>query len=109
MRIENVHIVQPHPLQALVTGCDQIFPATPFAIGARPHVVTCLRGNDQLVTIGCKIRLQNLAKGNFRAAEGRAVIVRQIEMGNAMVKGSPAHGLFDVMCGVIAKIVPKAE
>ena len=57
----------------------------------------------------CKIRLQNLAKSNFRAAEWRAVIVRQIEMGNAMVKGSPSHSLFDVMCGVIAEIVPEAE
>jgi hypothetical protein len=49
MRIEDIDIVEAHALQALVTGRDEILAAAPFAIGTRPHVVTRLGRDDQLI------------------------------------------------------------
>ena len=49
VRVENVHIVHAHPLQALVEAGQQVLARSPLAIGAGPHVVTGLGGDDELV------------------------------------------------------------
>ncbi len=49
VRIEDVDIVEPHPLQALVEAGQHIFAAAPFAVGTGPHQVAGLGRDDQFV------------------------------------------------------------
>ncbi len=91
VRIEDIDIVETHALQALVAGGDQIFAAAPLAIGTRPHVVACLGGDDQLVAVWFEVLAEQLAEGSFGGAVGRAVIVGEVEMGDAEIEGGLAH------------------
>ncbi|MNZ68634.1 hypothetical protein D3C78_869040 [compost metagenome] len=107
--IEDIDVIQTHALQALVAGGDYVFAAAPFAIGAGPHVVTGLGGDDHLVAITSEIRLQDFTEGGFGAAGRRAVIIGEIEMGDAEIEGAAADGLFRLVRCVVAEIVPEAE
>ena len=107
--IENVHIVQPQPLQTLIQTCQQIFPAAPFTIGAFPHVIACLGADDQFVTMSGKYGFQQLAEVPFRSTCRRAVVVCQIKMRDAAVKCG-----FTKLCHVlqtvgIAKVMPQSH
>ena len=107
--IEDIDVVQPHALQALVAGSDQIFAAAPFTVRTGPHVVTRLGRDNHLVAIASEIRLQNFSEGGFGAAGRRAVIVREIEMGDAEIESATAYGLFGLVRRVVAEIVPEPE
>ena len=109
VRIEDIHIVEPHPLQRLVARGDQVFAAAPFAVGAAPHQVACLGRDDQLVPQPVKIGLEDVAERLFGAAGRWAVIVGQVEMGDALIKGRAADRLLCLMRGVVAEVVPQAQ
>ena len=110
VRIEDVDIVEPHALQALVEAGEQIFAAAPFAIGARPHVVAGLGRDDQLVAIAREIGRAGLAESLLGRAGRRAVIVGEIEMGDAEIEGRAAHRRACVSKRrVAAEIVPEPE
>ena len=51
VRIEDIDIVDPHALEALVEARQHIFAAAPFAIGAGPHVVAGLARDDEFVAV----------------------------------------------------------
>ncbi len=109
VRIEDIDIVEAHALQALVAGSDQILAAAPLAIGARPHVVAGLGGDDQLIAQARKFGAHDLAEGRLGAAGRRAVIVGEVEMGDAEIEGRAAHVDLAVMRRIAAEIVPEAE
>jgi hypothetical protein len=109
VRIEDIDIVEPHPLQRLVAGRDQVFPAAPFAIRSGPHEVTGLRRNDQLIAISLQIGAQKLAESLFRATRRRAVIVGEVEMGDPVIEGRRTDGALGVVRRVVAEIVPQPE
>src|SRR6266446_4801452 len=48
MRVEDVDVLQAHPLQALVEAGQQVLSRAPDAVRTRPHVPAGLRGDDQL-------------------------------------------------------------
>ena len=56
-----------------------------------------------------EIGAHQLAKRLFGASGGGAVVVGQIEMGDAMVKRGATDCLLGGMGGVVAKVVPKAK
>ncbi len=107
--IEDIDVVQPQPLQALVATGDQVLPAAPFAIRSVPHQIARLAADQQLVPMAHEIRPQDLAKGRFGAAGRRAIVVGQIEMGDAMVKRRAADRALGLMRGVMAEVVPQAQ
>ena len=109
MRIENIDVIQSHPLQALIEAGEQIFSRTTVAIGAWPHGVACFRRHNQLVAIGGKILAQQAAKIFLRAAGRRPVVIRQIEMGNAQVKGLAQQGALVIQRVTVAKVVPQPQ
>ena len=90
VRIKDVHVVQPHALQRLVAGRDQVFPATPLAVRPLELLVARFRRDDQFIPVSREIRLQDLAEGLLGAARRRAVIVRQIEMRDPVIECRPA-------------------
>ena len=51
VRVEDVDVVEPHALQALVEARQQVLARAPFPVRARPHVVAGLARDDQLVAI----------------------------------------------------------
>ncbi|MNW64959.1 hypothetical protein D3C74_432910 [compost metagenome] len=104
--IVNIHIVQPHPFQALVEAGNEVFLRTPFAIRAWPHVVAGFAGDDQLVAVSGEIFSQNLSKGFLGGPGRRTVVVGQIEVGNPQVKGPSDHGAAVLKHIIAAKVMP---
>ncbi len=109
VRIEDIDVVEPHPLERLVERRDQVFARPPFAVGPGPHLVTGLGRDDQLVAVALEIGGENIAKGFLGAAEGGAVIVGEIEMGDAVVKRRAADIALGLVRRVVAEIVPQPE
>ena len=66
MRIENINIIETKPLQALVEARQHIFTAAKFSVGARPHQIAGLGGNDEFIAVARKIRLENLSRKSLR-------------------------------------------
>ncbi len=62
MAVENIHIIEPHPLQALIQAGNQVFAGSPVSVGTRPHQVARLAGDNQLITIGGKVLVENAPK-----------------------------------------------
>ena len=109
VRIEDVDIVQPQPLQRLVARGDDVFPASPFAIGPRPHQVAGLGRHDQLVPIALEIGAQDVAEHLLGPARRRAVVVGEVEMGDPQVEGRPADPALQLERPVPAEIVPQPQ
>ena len=55
VRVEDVHVVEAHPRQALVEAGEEVLARAPVAVGAGPHVVARLRGDHQLVPVGPEV------------------------------------------------------
>ena len=91
MAIEYVNILQPHSSQALVEAGNEVFSRSPFSVRSGPHQVARLRRDDQLVAVRSKVLPEDLAEVFFGGSGRRAVIVRQIEMGDAEVECMSEH------------------
>jgi len=109
VRIEDVDIVELHPLQALVEAGDQVFAAAPFAIGAGPHPVAGLGRDDELVAIAGEILLEDFAESGLGRAGRRAVVVGEVEMGDAEIEGGAADITHVGARAGLAEILPEAE
>ena len=109
MGIEDVDIVEPHALEALVEAGEQIFAAAPFAVRPGPHAVAGLGGDHQLVAQAVEIGAQDLAEQRLGGAGRRAVIVGEIEMRDAEVEGRAADLARGRRRLVLAEIVPEPE
>ena len=107
--VENVHVVQPHAAQALIQAGQQVLAAAPIAVGAVPHRVSRLGGDDQLVAVGHQVVPQNFAKVGLGRARFRAVVVGQVKVGDAVVKGGTAERPHVLVGRSIAKIVPQPQ
>ena len=107
--VEDIHIIQIHPPQALVKAGNQVFPAAPVAVWPRPHVVARFGGNHQLVAVGFPIAQHVNAEVALRLAVGRAVVVRQIKMRDAVVKRRAQDGLLGFKRRDAAEVVPQTQ
>ena len=92
MAVEDVHVIEPHALEGLVEAGEQIFARTPFAIRTGPHVPACLCGDDEFVAIGMKILFEQGAEIFFSRAGRRTVVVGEIKMRDAEIKGAAGDG-----------------
>ena len=107
--VEDIHIIQIHPPEALIEAGHQVFPAAPVAVRAGPHVVTRFGGDHQLVAVGLPVAQHVYTEVALRLAVGRAVVVRQIEMRDAVVKRRAQNGLLGFKRRDAAEIVPQAQ
>ena len=80
-----------------------------LTIGARPHVVARLGGDDQFVPMAGKVLHQDAADVFLSRSRRRAVVVREIEMSDATVKRAvhDAPGLFKLID--MAEVVPESK
>ena len=107
MRIKDVDVVEAHSFKRLVTGGDQVFSTAKFTVRTRPHVIACFGRDDQFVAVTTEVSRQNLAKSFLGTAGGRAVVVGEIKMGDAMIKRRLAHRSFYIVRCVATKVMPK--
>ena len=98
-----------HAHQALVERSYQIFPGTPVAIRARPHVVTCLCRDEQLITVGTEREVHHAPEGLFGGTVGGAIVIGEVVAGDAVVEGIVHHGFTIGKVGGAAEVVPEAE
>ena len=109
MMVEDIHIIELHALQRLIERCHQILTGAPVTVRAVPHGVACLRGDDHLITVRTKIRAHDLSEVLLRGARLRAVVVRQVEVGDAVIKCRKQHRLHHVHIGFRAEVVPETQ
>ena len=109
MVIEDVHVIDTHPLEALIQAGHQVFARAEVAVGTRPHVPARLGGDDQFVTIGAQVLPQDPTKGRLCRSGRGTVVVGQVEVRDAQVEGAMNHGP-GVFKGVdAAKVVPEPQ
>ncbi len=92
MMVEDVDVLEPHPLQALIEARQQILARAQVAVRPGPHVPARLGRDDQLVAVGKEIFLQDLSESFFRRSIRRTVIVGKIEMRDAEIEAAAQHG-----------------
>ncbi len=107
VRVEDVDVVEAHPLEALVEGCQQVLARPPLAIWTRPHLVAGLGRNDELVTIRLQVRRVDEAEVRFCRTTGRAVIVREVEVVDAEIECAADYGPLGIKRAVGSKVVPE--
>ena len=107
--IEDVHIVQMHSLQALVNAGHQIFSASEIPVGSRPHIISGLGRDDQLIPVRTPVHIHVTAEIPLRFTVGRSVIVGQVKMRDALIKRGAENLL---LCGKrcdVSKVVPQSQ
>ena len=107
--VKDVDIFQPHTLQALIQAGQQIFSAAPVAIGALPHIIPCLCGNDKFIPVRCKIFLQDPPEILLSASRLRPVIVRKIKLRDPVVERSPAKPAHIIIVSRITEVMPQSQ
>ncbi len=107
--VENVHVIQPHALEALVEAGDQVLARAPIAVRPGPHVPPGFGGDDKLVAERGEVLFEDPAETLLRRSVGGAVIVGEIEMGNPQVEGAAQHrpAVLERFHG--APVVPQAK
>ena len=109
VRVEDVDIVDAHAAQALVEAGEQVFARAPFAVRPRPHQVAGLGRHDQLVAMAAQIGRAHPAEALLGRARRRAVIVGEVEMGDAQVERPAQHRPAVSNGAGVAEIVPQPE
>ena len=107
--VEEIDIVEVHAAQTLVERRDEVLARAPVAVGAGPHVVASLGGDEHLVAIGTEGKVHHTAEGLLGSAVGGAVVVGKIVTGDAVVEGIVHHGLAVGDVGDASEVVPEAE
>ena len=107
VRVEDVDVVQAHPPQALIEAREQVLARAPLPVGARPHVVARLRRDDQLVAVAGEVLVEDASEVDLRAAVGRAVVVGEIEVGDAEIERAPHDRAAGRERPVIAEVLPQ--
>ncbi len=89
VRVEDVDVVQPHSLEALVQAREQVLARAEVAVGTGPHVVAGLGRDHELVAEGREVRAQEGSERLLGRAVGRPVVVGQVEVRDAEVERPP--------------------
>ena len=107
--VEDVHVLQPHALEALVEAGDQILARPPLAIRPGPHVVARFGRDDQLVAIRTQVLRHHAPEVLLGGAGRRSVVVGEVEVCDAEVEGAQHHGA-PVLVGIdAAEVVPQPQ
>ena len=107
--VEDVHIIQAQAFQRLVEAGEQVRAAAEVAIGACPHFIAGLGGDDEFVAVMFEILGEQQSAVLLGLAGLGAVVVGQVEVGDAVVEGGEDQGLHLVEWRDVAEVVPEAE
>ena len=98
-----------HPLEGLINGSHQIFPASVIAVRALPHVISGLGGQDQLVAVRMPVAIHVNAEIALRLAVRRAIVVGEIKMRDSVVKRCSKQTLLHAKGRNVSKVMPQAQ
>ena len=104
--IKYINVFKFHALMALIDAGHKIFAAAMIAIGALPHIIACLGGNDQLVTVRAPVSFHMSAEVALSFAIGRTGIVGKVEVCDAAVKCGAQNAPLNAERGDITEIMP---
>ncbi|MPM24550.1 hypothetical protein SDC9_71033 [bioreactor metagenome] len=109
MMVKDIHIRQPHALQALVQAREHVFSAAVVAVGPRPHQITRLSTDDQLVAVLRHLLAEDTPEIRFRGARLGAVVIGEVKVRHSLVERGKAHPLHVFVIVVRAKVMPKPQ
>src|SRR5439155_2880125 len=109
VRVEDVDVLEAQPFQTLLEAREQVLARAPLTVGAGPHVVARLRRNDELVTERAQVLVHEEPEVLLRRAVRWAVVVREVEVRDPEVEGSPDYRSARVEGTIVAEVVPEAE
>ena len=107
--IENIHVIQPKPLQALIQRGKQVLFGAPLPIRTGPHVISGFCGDYELIAIRREILFENPSEGNLGASRPWAIVVCNIKMGNAFVKRKKRKLPCPLIRYIFTEIVPQPQ
>ena len=107
--IKDVDVFEAQAAEALIEAGEQILAGAPIAVGAGPHIVAGLGGDDELIAVGGEVLAEEAAEILFGGAVGRAVIVGEVEVGDAEREGAAEHGAGVFEAVDAAEVVPETE
>ncbi len=113
--VEDVDVFETHALETVVERGEQVLARGSDAVGAGPHVPAGLGGDDELVAQAArmfahaKVFAERDAEVLFGGTVGRAVVVGEVEVGDAAVEGAANHGAAGLKDIRAAKVLPQAE
>ncbi len=107
--VEDVDVVEPEPLEALVEAGQQVLARAEVAVRPGPHVPARLAGDHQLVAEAGEVLPEDPAGVDLRGAEGRPVVVGEVEVGDAEVEGLVHDRPLRLQRLVVAEVVPEPE
>jgi hypothetical protein len=65
VRIEDVDVIEPHALEALIEARKHVFAAAPFAVRPRPHIIAGLGRDHEFVAKAAEVAAQDVAEGKL--------------------------------------------
>ena len=95
--------------EALVEARQQVLARPAVAVRARPHVVAGLGRDDQLVAVRAQVLGEDPPEVRLGRAVRRAVVVGQVEVGDAEVEGAADDRALRLERPVVAEVVPQPE
>src|SRR5262245_53191477 len=84
-------MVETEAVERFVKTRKNIRASAELSVGARPHIPTGLRRNDQLVAVGLEVSAQHPAEVLLSRPLRRPVVVGQIEMGDPPLERGPQN------------------
>ena len=107
--IKQIHVVEVHTLEALVETRHQILARAPLTIGTRPHIVSRLCGDKELVAIWAEVIHHKATECLLSSAEGWAVVICKVEVRNAVVESVVSNGSATLIGVYATEVMPEAE
>ena len=107
--VEDVDVVQAHPLQRVIERAEQVLAGSPEAVGARPHVPSRLGRDHELVAVRNEVLGEDPTEVDLGRTVGRSVVVGQVEVGDALVEGTTKDGALRLERLVVPEVVPQPE
>src|ERR1700733_7346216 len=109
VRVEDVDVVESHPLEALLEAGQEILARAPPPARTRPHVVAGLGRDDDLVAVGLQVLAEDPPEIDLGTAVRRAVVVGQVEVGDAEIERTADHRPAIRERPVVAEVLPESE
>ena len=109
MVVVDVDVVEAEAIEALVEARQQVLARAQVAVRSGPHVPAGLGRDHQLVAEAGEVLLEDPTGVDLRGAEGRTVVVGEVEVRDAQVEGRAHDGALRLQRLVVAEVVPEAE